>query len=227
MDKLFESLTNLTGGVAYAIIFGILVACGLGFPLPEDLPLIATGYLVWDGTMSWLPAVTITLVGVLVGDSILFFIGRRLGLKFLEQGKLDSFVKPKKVRRTKAYFRKYGDKIVFFARFVAGFRAAAFFLAGALKMKYTRFLWLDGLAALLSVPIWIALGYGMGHWFGHEISLMLEKMGHLKTAFSLVVFTIVGVVGIRAYMKFKKAKKAQQARVVARKNKLAKAIPRA
>src|SRR5687767_3321646 len=111
MERLFVYLTDLSGGVAYAIIFGILVACGLGFPLPEDVPLIATGYLVWDGTMSWTLAIVVTMTGVIIGDTILFFIGRKLGMKILDQGKVQTFLNPAKVRRTKAYFRKYGDKI--------------------------------------------------------------------------------------------------------------------
>lgn len=203
MDKLFVYLTEMSGSSAYFLIFGILVACGLGFPLPEDLPLIATGYLVWDGTMRWSMAIAVTMLGVLIGDTILFFIGRRLGLKILEQGKI---IKPQKVRRTKAYFRKYGDKLVFFARFVAGFRAAAFFLAGALNMKYTRFLWWDGLAALVSVPVWIVLGYGLGHYFGDSISQLLKNMSHLKNGFTVVILGIVVIVGARAYFQFKRAK---------------------
>lgn len=203
MDKLFVYLTEMSGGVAYLIIFGILVACGLGFPLPEDVPLIATGYLIWDGTMRWFPAFLVTMGGVLIGDTILFFIGRRLGIKILEQGKI---VKPQKIRRTRAYFRKYGDKLVFFARFVAGFRAAAFFLAGAMKMRYSRFLWWDGLAAILSVPIWIGIGYGMGHYFGDSISQMLESMKHLKNWFSAIILILVVIVGFRVYWQVKRAK---------------------
>lgn len=207
MEKLFVYLTDLSGGAAYAIIFGILVACGLGFPLPEDVPLIATGYLVWTGTMGWVPAILVTMGGVIIGDTILFFIGRKLGMKVLEQKRIQTFLPPAKIRRTRAYFRKYGDKIVFFARFVAGFRAAAFFLAGAMRMKYTRFVWLDGLAAIISVPVWIVLGYGLGHWFGDEIALLLAKMKQFKNAFTiLVVVAVVAFLG-RAYVKYKKAKK--------------------
>src|SRR4051812_15270492 len=104
MDKLFEYLTNLTGNIAYAIIFGILVACGLGFPLPEDVPLIAAGYLVWDGTLQWLPAILCTLLGVLIGDTILFTFGRKLGYRILEQERVQTLFKPEKIRRTRAYF---------------------------------------------------------------------------------------------------------------------------
>ncbi len=206
MDSIFEYLTDLSSGVSYAIIFGILVACGLGFPLPEDIPLIASGYLVWDGTMRWLPALGMTLSGVLIGDTILFYIGRTLGMKFLHKGGVGSrLIKPKKIRRAQAYFRKYGDKIIFFARFVAGFRAAAFFLAGAMKVKYRRFLLLDGIAALLSVPIWIAIGYGLGYYFGDEITVILLQVKRFKNILTVVIFTILAIVAFRIYRQYKKS----------------------
>ena len=209
MEKLFVYLTDLSSGVAYLIVFGILLACGLGFPLPEDVPLIAAGYLIWDGTMDWFPALFVTLLGVLLGDTILFFLGRKLGLRILRQKSLEKIFKPAKVRRTRAYFRKYGDKIVFFARFVAGFRSVAFFMSGAMHMKYRRFILLDALAAFLSVPIWIGLGYGLGHFFGDEISQILKSMKEVKIAFTVFVFSIVLVVVTRSFMKYKRAKKDQ------------------
>lgn len=207
MEKLFLYLTNLSSNVAYLIIFGILVACGLGFPLPEDVPLIATGYLVWDMTLEAFPAFLVTMLGVLIGDSILFFLGKNLGMKMLEKPRVQKLFRPEKIRRTKAYFRKYGEKIVFFARFVAGFRAVAFFMAGAMKMRYVRFILLDGIAALISVPVWIAIGYGLGYYLGDQISTILSSMKNLKTAFTVIVLTIVAIVVVRNILNFRKAKK--------------------
>jgi len=205
-DKVFIYLTNLSSGASYFIIFGILVACGLGFPLPEDIPLIATGYLIWDGTMEWSLAVSITLAGVLIGDTILFYLGKNLGLKILESPRNVLF-KPEKIRRTRAYFRKYGEKIVFFARFVAGFRSVAFFMAGAMKMKYTRFLILDGIAALISVPVWIGIGYFLGYKLGDEISSILQSMRHMKHWVTIGIATIVAVILVRSLLKYFRAKK--------------------
>ncbi len=206
MERLFVYLTNLSSNIAYLIIFGILLACGLGFPLPEDVPLIATGYLIWDGTMEWGVSILITMAGVLVGDTMLFYFGNKLGMKMLHNAKMPLF-KPEKIRRTRAYFRKYGDKIVFFARFVAGFRGVAFFMSGAMKMKYRRFIFLDAMAALLSVPIWIFIGYGLGYVLGDEISLILKRMKELKTAFTVTVFTIVAIVLVRSILKYRQAKR--------------------
>jgi membrane protein DedA with SNARE-associated domain len=204
MEKLFQYLLEMNGLGAYAIVFGILVACGLGFPLPEDIPLIAAGYLVWDGTAEWVPMLAITMGGVLLGDSILFFLGRNLGVRILE-GRAQTLFPPAKVRRTRAYFRKYGEKIVFFARFVAGIRAVVFFMAGALKMRYQRFLFLDGVAAALSVPIWIALGYGMGNYFGDEIGEIIRNAKQFKNAFSILIAVLVVGLIARAYWRYRKA----------------------
>lgn len=205
MESLFVYLTTLSSNIAYLIIFGILVACGLGFPLPEDIPLIAAGYLVWDGTMEWLPAIFITMLGVVIGDSILFFIGRKLGLKILDTQRFQRIFRKEKIRRTRAYFRKYGDKIVFFARFVAGFRAIAFFLAGAMRMRYSRFILLDSLAALVSVPVWILIGYALGHYLGDQISEILASVKHLKNGLTLVITFIVVVVVVQQFLKYKRA----------------------
>lgn len=197
MERLLVYLTNLSSSFAYLVIFGILLACGLGLPLPEDIPLIATGYLIWDGTMGWVPALAVTLAGVLIGDTLLFYLGRRVGKKILRQHRFQAIFPPARVRRASAYFRKYGDKLIFFARFVAGFRAVVFFMAGAMKVRYSRFLLLDGLAALISVPAWVALGYGFGHFFGDEISMILKRLKEVKTVFGVVVALVVIVVVFR------------------------------
>lgn len=207
MEKLFIYLTDLSSGFAYVIVFGILVACGLGFPLPEDIPLVASGYLIWDGTMAWAPAIAVTLLGVGIGDSILFFIGHKLGMRILEPSATRGPLFPiERVRRTRAYFRKYGEKIVFVARFVAGFRAVAFFMAGAMNMPYRHFIVLDMLAALLSVPIWIGLGYGLGHYFGDEIGTILLKLKSFKHGVSLLTLAVVSVVVVKLLLKYRAAK---------------------
>ncbi len=208
MENLFQYLTDLSGSAAYLIVFGILLACGLGFPLPEDIPLIAAGYLIWDETMSAFPAFLICILGVLIGDSILFYVGHRLGLAVLKRPRFQKIFPPKKVKRTKAYFRKYGDKIVFFARFVAGFRAVAFFMSGALHLKFRRFLLFDFLAALLSVPIWIVLGYYLGHFFGDEFGRMMHGIKEAKYIFTIIVGTAVAIFLVRVFLNYSKKQKA-------------------
>lgn len=206
MDRLFYYLTDLSSIGAYSLVFAVLLACGIGLPLPEDIPLVASGYLIWDQTFSPIPTLVVTILGVLVGDSIVFFLGRRLGFHYLYERKNGKpLFKVKRVQRARAYFRMYGDKMVFFARFVVGFRVIVFFMAGAMKMKYSRFLFFDALAALISVPLWIFLGYMLGQYFGDEISVLLRHLKDLKHIVSLVIVAALLLTMARLYYKYRQS----------------------
>lgn len=194
--------------MAHLLIFSILVACGLGFPLPEDIPLIAAGYLVWDGTITLLPTLLVTIGGVAIGDTILFFLGAKLGVKFLKNPWVARIYSEAKVKRTRAYFRKYGDKIIFIGRFFAGLRAVVFFMAGSMHVKYRRFIFLDLLAALISVPIWIGIGFGLGKLFGDEIDKILKGMKEVKTGFSILLAIVALVIVVKMVSRYRQAKKA-------------------
>ncbi len=207
MEKIFIYLTNISSNVGYFIVFGILLACGLGFPLPEDVPLVASGYLLWDGTFEVIPTFIVTITGILIGDTTLFFIGKKIGMKVIsDENSTKSFLKPKRVRRVKAYFRKFGDRIVFFARFLAGLRAVAFAMSGAMGIQYKRFIFLDFLAALLSVPIWLVLGYGLGHFFGDEIGSILKSLKNFKHVITGITILLVAIFAIRIIIRYRKAK---------------------
>ena len=69
------------GAMAYLSIFAVLVACGLGVPLPEDISLILGGFLVYKGVAHLWGMVAVGFVGILVGDSLIYLAGRRVGLR--------------------------------------------------------------------------------------------------------------------------------------------------
>ena len=48
MDNfLFEFFVDSSGWAPYLIAFGVLLACGVGVPIPEDITLFAMGYLAY------------------------------------------------------------------------------------------------------------------------------------------------------------------------------------
>lgn len=175
-----ELLTNLLGDaqgfIAYATVFGILVACGLGVPLPEDISLILGGFLAHKGAASLPVMMAVGFAGILVGDSLIFLAGRRLGGKLgRNEGKSGGFfariVTPEKRARVEGLFAKHGQKIVCIARFMPGVRAVTYFTAGSVGMSYWRFIFWDGLAALLSAPVFVWLGFH----FGSELDSLIAK----------------------------------------------------
>jgi len=184
---LFNLVDGTSGGFAYLVVFGILFVCGLGLPLPEDVSLILGGYLVHAGKAE-LPLMMLTgYAGIIVGDSMIFYFGRRLGSKVGQKptGFFARIVTPEKRARVEALFKKHGEKIIMLARFLPGVRAVTYFTAGSVGMRYGRFVLYDSLAALGSAPIFVFLGYK----FGGELDALMSaiKRGQRSVLIAMVV----------------------------------------
>jgi membrane protein DedA with SNARE-associated domain len=184
VDDLFFQLANLHGGMGILAIFGVLLLCGLGMPIPEDIPLVSAGYLIYLHQTNWATALVVCMAGVLIGDSVIFWFGHRLGNKLLRSRLVMFFTTPKKILKIRAYYRKYGPKIIIVGRFLPGLRAPIFFVAGSSGVRYAKFITFDGIAALVSVPVWLFLGSR----FGDTIDSLLVKIQHGKN----IAFAVLG-----------------------------------
>jgi membrane protein DedA with SNARE-associated domain len=159
-----EWLTEYLSEATYVGIALVLFVAGLGVPIPEDIPLVFGGVMAAQGHIDVVAHFVLSLFFILVGDSCLFMIGRRLG-RGAGSGLWGKLLTPSRQAKAEKYFHRFGSWTVFFGRFLAGVRAAVFLGAGAARFPYWRFLVLDFLAALVSVPVWIWIGWTFGeHW---------------------------------------------------------------
>jgi membrane protein DedA with SNARE-associated domain len=182
-------LIGSQGRAAYGTIFGVLVACGLGVPFPEDVSLILGGYLVFRGQANLLAMVATGFLGILTGDSFIYWAGRRLGDRArTDHGRLlRRLLTPERRARVEALFARHGEKIVMAARFMPGVRAVTFFTAGSAKMPYARFICFDGLAALASAPAFVFLGFR----FGRQLQRVIEVLKRFQIATAIAILVVV------------------------------------
>ena len=145
------------GGVLLA-----LLAAGVGVPLPEDLTLLGAGYLVWRGDGSFWLMWAVGMIGILAGDTTIYWVGRKLGPRLTRHKWLSHRLTPARLARMEGFFARHGAKSIFVARFAAGARGAFYMTAGIMKMRFARFLFFDALAACLSVSFWVGLGWRFG-----------------------------------------------------------------
>ncbi len=189
MENLLKTLLiGSQGWAAYGTIFGILLGCGLGVPFPEDVSLIFGGYLVFRGAANLPMMVATGFLGILGGDSIIYWAGRRLGNRArTEHGRLlRRLVTPERRAKVEALFARHGEKIVMAARFMPGVRAVSFFTAGSAGMPYARFICFDGLAALASAPAFVFLGFR----FGRQLQRVIELLKRFQTATAIAILLI-------------------------------------
>ncbi|HXR25780.1 MAG TPA: DedA family protein [Candidatus Binataceae bacterium] len=168
---------------SYAGLFLVLLLCGLGLPVPEDLALLAGGFMVYRGTTAYPWTLLVALVGVVAGDNSLFFLGRRFGtglISYLEVVRPNS---QRRIDRLKEFMQRHGHLAIFYARFLAGARALVYVTAGSIGFDFSRFFIYDSLGALISVPIVVTLGY----LFGPQIEHAVAYIGGLERLIGLVV----------------------------------------
>jgi membrane protein DedA with SNARE-associated domain len=200
-----EAVSQLPSPVVYGTIVGILLVCGLGLPVPEDLTLLAAGLLAASEKISFPGALLSGFIGVLAGDSVLFLLGRKFGKRVFSLPGLRRVFTPPRLLAAETKIRKHGPFICFIARFLPGVRSAIFAMSGALGVKRSTFFLLDGLAALLSVPLWVYVGYWFGSNFDDALGGAMAMAHKLQIyVFSSLGILIVGYVGLRLWRQRKK-----------------------
>lgn len=180
--------------------FLVLLLCGLGLPIPEDIVLMAAGALGVIEGRPWWEVTILMYLGVMLGDSIIFLAGRNLGGRLRNARWFQRFFSEAVQNRVEQKFEKYHSTVLFVARFLPGLRAPIFFTAGSMKVSFLKFLAFDGFAAVISVPLFVWLGHWFWLTFGEDIT-KLEKalsrthsytivIGGVLTA-ALVIFAVI------------------------------------
>jgi membrane-associated protein len=162
-------------GVA-AIVFaesGLLI----GFFLPGDSLLFATGFLISAGflNINIHLAVLIVFIAAVVGDSVGYTFGHKLGPKLFKKPDARLF-KQEYITKAQAFYEKHGGKTIIIARFIPIVRTFAPIVAGASQMDYRRFLSFNLIGGLLWAAGITYAGYLLGGVFeraGIEIDTVL------------------------------------------------------
>jgi membrane protein DedA with SNARE-associated domain len=137
----------------------LLVSCGLGGPpWSEEIVILGSGYFVANDQLGFTEAIMWCWSGIIVGDSIIYLLGRFVGERVYSWPILRSHFLPIKRKRFEDRFHAHGTKATFLARFFPGFRMIAFFVAGNMRFSYLKFVALDSIGAALTVPVSIWIG---------------------------------------------------------------------
>jgi membrane protein DedA with SNARE-associated domain len=196
-------LINYSEHFIYAGLFLILFFSGLGLPIPEEITLLTGGFLVNLGFIRFYPTLAAVFVGVLTGDMAMYSIGRRWGHGILTHRHLRRIFSEERLERVRQFFRDHGSKTIFIARFISGFRMAAFLAAGTMRVKPSKFLFLDFLAALIAVPLLLYLGY----YFGENIGWLAGVFTRLDSL--LKMGAVLGGVVVLGFFLWKRKKSSQ------------------
>jgi membrane protein DedA with SNARE-associated domain len=180
---------HLIENYGYAIVVVLVLAEGVGLPLPGETALITAAAVAAQSHRLTIVGVLIaSFVGAAGGGVGGYWIGKTGGLHFLTKHGRFIGITQQRITKARKFFTKHGPKAVFFARFIAILRMFAGLLAGVTKMPFGIFLLWNALGAL----VWSILFGVLGYVFGDN----LPKLEHLVGRTSLIAFVVVALVAI-------------------------------
>ncbi|TXH63740.1 MAG: DedA family protein [Tolumonas sp.] len=197
-----DLLISIFSDYGYLAVFVMLLLCGFGLPIPEDITLVAGGIIAGLGYADVHTMFAVCMAGVLIGDGIMFTLGHHFGQRILAFAPVRRLVTPQRFAQVQEKFVKYGNWVLFIARFLPGLRSPIFIVAGmSRRISIWRFILMDGLAASISVPVWVYLGdYG-----AYNRQWLLDMIGRGQAG----IYSLLGIgalIIIIIYIRHRRAK---------------------
>jgi membrane protein DedA with SNARE-associated domain len=154
-----SNILSLIAHHGYLVIFVVVLAEAIGLPVPAAVALVAGGAGAAAGSLSVPKVLFVALSGMLLGDGLLFILGRYMGWSLL--GLLCRLsVNPEScVLRSAESFYKRGKTTLLVAKFIPGVNTMAPPLAGSMKMRPMQFLRFDAAGASLYILAYGTLGF--------------------------------------------------------------------
>ena len=177
----------------YIVIFLIVLAETLGIPVPAALALVTGGAAVASGALRAPAAALVAVTAMLVGDSLLYVLGSRMGWRLLGLLCRVSVDPETCILRSAESFYKRGRATLLIAKFIPGVNSMAPPLAGSMKMPFIQFLGLDFLGATA-----YALAYGgLGFIFRDFVATIAR--GFRTAGHAVEIVFIIAAIAFTAY----------------------------
>ena len=148
-------------------------------PLPSEIIMPFSGYLVTTGQFTMLGVTLAGAVGNVVGSVVAYYAGVWGGRPFVERYGRYVLVSHRDLDIADRWFLKYGEAAVFFSRMLPVVRTFISLPAGVARMNFTRFVCFTFLGALPWCYLLAYVGLKMGeHWedlreYFHQFDLVI------------------------------------------------------
>jgi membrane protein DedA with SNARE-associated domain len=191
--KVITDVAQALGAWTYALV-GVMAyletAAFVGLVAPGETVVLAGGVIAGQGEIELIPLIGLVWICAILGDTTSFYIGRRLGRRFLERHGPKVKITHERLEQVEGYFQRHGGKTILIGRFIGLVRALAPFVAGSSGLPYRRFI----PYSIVGTGLWSTLFCLLGYLFWRSFDRVADIVGHAIFGFGLTVAVIVGIV---------------------------------
>lgn len=199
-ELLINHIVSWIGVSGYTGLVVLMALESMVAPLPSEAVMPFAGFLIFEGTFSFHKVILFSLLGSITGSVISYYAGLYGGRPFVARFGKYLLLDMHDLDITETFFNKYGDKTIFFSRFIPVVRHLISIPAGAGEMKFGKFL------------LYTAIGAGLWNSFlayaGFRLRSHWETIRHDGQIMDIVVVVcLVAVLGYFVYGHVRRLKK--------------------
>jgi membrane protein DedA with SNARE-associated domain len=178
-----NEIIKQVGAMSYFGILGISFLANIVVPVPEEVVILAIGYVAGTGKINFWITYPIVVAGAFVSDMVMFTLSRRNNP--IVKGFYDKFFS-KIFPINQSFIDAHINKIIFMSRFLVQLRFLGPFLAGQAHTKWKKFIMFD----LSALVIYTGVLLWAGHYFAMRIDKIFDDVNQIRN----VLLILVGVV---------------------------------
>jgi membrane protein DedA with SNARE-associated domain len=164
-----DYLLHLISDYGYFGLYSLLMLGIFGIPLPDETLLAFSGYLVSQGSLTFIPALVAAFTGSLTGITLNYLVGRTVGAQLLRFFGGYLHLTPEKLAKAQDWFARSGKWGLFFGYFFPGLRHLGPLVAGATRVPPLTFALFAYSGGFLWSLTYLSLGYHLGREW-HQVS---------------------------------------------------------
>lgn len=187
-DSQLEMMPRDQAGGAYEIVILALIIVATFFA--EDMTCIGAGLLVARGVLGFWTATVTCFIGILLGNLLLYAVGRYFGRPALRYPPLCWWIKEGDLQRLAGSFERRGLRLIFICRFVPASRVPVFIGAGVLHYSGLRLV----LGLVLAGMVWTPPFVGLAAVLGQQMLTYVER--YEKAAFLVLLLLVLALFAV-------------------------------
>ncbi|EST11425.1 DedA family protein [Sporolactobacillus laevolacticus] len=157
-----SGLIQLLHDYSYITLFLALMLELICIPIPNEALLSYVGILAFHGKINLVLSLLTAGTGGILGATISYWIGYKLGAPFFHKFGRYIHMGPEKMERISRWYGKYGKVLLVFSFFIPGIRHLASIISGVIRLPFRSFCIFSYIGVFLWTSTFILLGYVLG-----------------------------------------------------------------
>ncbi len=182
-ESIIHIATSFIEAAGYPGIGILMIMESMILPVPSEAVMPFAGFLIFDGTLTWLGVIIVSTIGSILGSLLSYWIGAKGGRPLVERWGKYVLVSHHDLDITDRFFARRGSWAVFISRFIPVIRHIISIPAGVARMPLKKFL----AATIVGATMWnIFLT-----WVGFKLGENWESIGKYSKKIDIVVVAIL------------------------------------